>query len=245
VHSRIILLSCITFIFSQKGFSQRTHWGRIYDEKSHLVLESVSVENISSDRSNSSDQGGNFKISAKPGDTLVFSSIAYAPDTLIININDEAMLNAIYLRPRAKFLAAVTVLDDQYSRDSLERKNYYRKFTDSTGFAKMINDSSVASGGFGITLSPISYFSKSQKNARKFKKRLAEDERQAYVDSRFSRGYVARITALKGDSLQTFLIRYRPGYDFCRKSNREDMLRYINSQLMDYKKGIKRKKYLS
>ena len=61
--------------------------------------------------------------------------------------------------------------------------------------------------------------------------RLLKDEEQHYVDYRFSREYVSRLTHLKGDSLEQFIIRYRPSYDSCRHAANVDILVYISESL--------------
>ena len=47
---------------------------------------------------------------------------------------------------------------------------------------------------------------------------------------------MARVTGLKGDSLQRFMYRYRPSYAFCRKATNEDILLYINASLKKFLK---------
>jgi hypothetical protein len=88
--------------------------------------------------------------------------------------------------------------------------------------------------GFGLVLSPFSWLSGKQQQTRQLKKDLPVQEEQAYIDFRFNKQQVARLTGLTGDSLQSFMVRYRPTYEFCRKSSESDMLDYINNCLKAY-----------
>ena len=72
---------------------------------------------------------------------------------------------------------------------------------------------------------------------RRLKKRLREEERDYYIDFKFPRARVALLTGLRGDSLQVFMIRYRPSYEFCRRVSTMDMLLYINDKLVLFKGG--------
>jgi len=61
----------------------------------------------------------------------------------------------------------------------------------------------------------ILYGSLSKKNRRlkKFKKKLAADERKLYVERIFNPGLVASVTGLKGDELIAFMVKHIPAYD--------------------------------
>jgi len=89
--------------------------------------------------------------------------------------------------------------------------------------------------GVGIAISPIGFFSKRSKD-RKMRKNLEYQDEQDFVDYSFNRRYVERMTGLHGDSLQTFMLRYRPTYEFCRNASSEDMLHYVNDKLIIYLK---------
>jgi hypothetical protein len=70
------------------------------------------------------------------------------------------------------------------------------------------------------------------------KKRLRQEEEDYYIDNKFPRTKVAQLTGLRGDSLQQFMIRYRPTYQWCRTANAMDVLLYINDNLVLFRKGV-------
>jgi hypothetical protein len=196
---------------------------------------SVSVHNLNQKKYNQSDMGGNFRIPATKGDTILFTSAGYLPDTTIVNdwMFAEADGYSVYLTPNMVELPSVRVGDQtNYQLDSIKRKEDYA-WLDKVHRVKLAGGKRW-SDGVGVSFSPLSYFYSGEVQRRKLRRRLKQEEIDYYIDSKFPRAYVARITGLQGDSLQTFMIRYRPSYKFCRKASNEDMLFYINDSLKKY-----------
>lgn len=216
-------------------FSQQFLRGRIHKKSSTEVLISVSVHNLTQRKYNQSDMGGNFKIGAMKGDTLVFTSAGYLPDTTFVNtwMFEEADGYMVYLTPNLVELPSVRVGEQSnYQLDSIKRKEEYA-WLDQVHREKLAGGKTF-SDGVGISFSPLSYFYSKEVQRRRLRRRLKQDEIDYYIDFRFPRSYVARVTGLQGDSLQVFMYRYRPTYKFCRKASNEDMLFYINDSLKKY-----------
>src|SRR5882762_10408906 len=49
------------------------------------ILFAATIQNISQHKVNSSDLGGNYKIAAQTGDSLIFSHLGYISDTIVVN----------------------------------------------------------------------------------------------------------------------------------------------------------------
>jgi hypothetical protein len=71
----------------------------------------------------------------------------------------------------------------------------------------------------------------------KLQQLMIKDEQANYVSSRYSRGLVARITQLKGDSLDQFYNKYFPAIDWVKKTSDYDMILYIKAKLTDFQKA--------
>jgi len=233
-----ILLSLI--ISPSLSFCQQFVRGKIYNAKGDEVIPYATVINISSQKNNVSDLGGNYKIEAKEGDTLIFSSASYFPDTLKA---EYFMLHNVYdisLKPHSTTLSAVTVNgQNNYYQDSLNRHEYYK---DEYAYKKNIIDKHPPlSDGVGIKFSLLGHFSSKEKEKREFRKTLEQEDKDNYIDSKFSYSYVSKLTRLKDDSLRTFMSQYRPSYKFCRKASSEEMFFYVNDCM---KKFMKRKEQI-
>jgi len=225
---------------SSTVLAQRVLTGKVHKKASNEVLMAVSVQNLTQKKYNQSDMGGNFRIPANPGDTLLFSSAGYSPDTAIVNnwMFAETDGYQVFLKPNLVELPSFRVGEESnYQLDSLKRKEEYA-WLDEVHRVKLAGGKTF-SDGVGISFSPINYFHRQEAQRRKLRKRLAQGEKDYYIDYKFPRAYVARVTRLRGDSLQQFMVRYRPAYSFCRKASGEDILLYINDRLKKYRNGLK------
>lgn len=232
--------TCITILLTTFFYcataQQRIVRGRVSRDQTDEVLMGVDIDNISQQLHRQSDLGGNFKILAKVGDILVFSNIGYMPDTLrVLSYIIDSGYN-VMLRPETRSLPMVSVQGDlnKYQLDSLKRREDYKYIYERP--VRKINGGTTPSNGVGIGISPVTYFSKKEKEVRHLKKRLAQNEENYYIDYRFSRSYVAKLTLLQGDSLQLFMKRYTPSYSYCRKTSSDGMLLYINESLKNFLK---------
>jgi hypothetical protein len=213
--------------------------GRVVKKGSSEILIGVTIANLSQGRHNVSDMGGNYKIAAKAGDTLLFSSAGYQTDTIIVAGYMFAESFLVPLEPHVVALQAVKVDElRNYQLDSIKRREEYSFILDKKHPVKLWNEKRSADGP-GLSFSPIGYFSKRERQKRELKKRLRQEEEDYYIDSKFSLARVSQLTRLSGDSLRVFMWRYRPTYKFCRGAGSQDMLFYINEKLKIYKQTDK------
>jgi len=79
----------------------------------------------------------------------------------------------------------------------------------------------------------ILYGSLSKKNRRlkKFKKKLAADERKSYVEKIFNPELVASVTGLSGDELIAFMVKHMPAYDKVLNMSPYELNVYIQNAL--------------
>lgn len=230
---------CLSLLLLQSlsSTAQQTLTGKIRRRSSNEIVPSVSVINISQKRTNVSDMGGNYKIPAKIGDTITFSSAGYLPDTAIVGkwMFDEKEGYMVALQPHVVALPSVEVDEaSNYRLDSLKRREEYA-WVYPTHRRRLVGSETPV--GFGIVISPLDYFGKRETQKRRLRKRLKQEEIDYYIDFRFPAPYVSRVTGLQGDSLRIFMYRYRPTYKFCREASNQDILLYINESLKKYHQG--------
>jgi len=227
----------LLLIFSSTGFAQQHLAGKLTKKGTTEILIGVNVTNFSQKKINSSDMGGNYKIPAEPGDTIIFSSAGYSTDTLIVSGFMLSDNYPIRLLPNIMTLPTVKVDEMQeYQLDSMQRREDYKQLLNKKHPVKLLNEKRKMDGP-GFSFSPVGYFSKNEKQKRRLKQRLQWEEEQYYIDHKFSPARVAQLTRLKGDSLQIFMSRYKPSYKFCRNANNQDMILYINDKLKLFRKS--------
>lgn len=228
---KTLLLSLIILVLlSTPAISQQVLTGQVKQKNTDAILASVTVVNHTQKRYNISDVGGNYRIVASPGDTLIFSSIGYHSDTTRVVVSELEHGYIVHLEPNMVELPSVLVgQSSNYQLDSVKRKEDYA-WLDHVHKVRLAGDQ-TPTDGIGIGLSPITYFSKRQRNLRRLRKQVISEEKDFYIDSRFPPSYVSMLTGLRGDSLRLFLVAYRPTYTFCRGASNEDILLYISEKL--------------
>jgi len=65
------------------------------------------------------------------------------------------------------------------------------------------------------------------KNMLAFQERLMQQERDKFVDHRFNKQLVRRLTNLTGEPLDSFMVIYRPTYEFALLTSDYDFQSYI------------------
>ena len=68
--------------------------------------------------------------------------------------------------------------------------------------------------------------------------RLLEQEQETYINYRFNKTLVKRITHLEGKDLDTFMVRYRPDYDFTQRTSTAVFYQYILNASYRFKKEM-------
>jgi hypothetical protein len=228
----ILLLFC-----SFEGLSQDLLTGRVLKRNSPEVLVSVSVQNYSHKKYTQSDLGGNFRVPAVEGDTVLFTSAGYKPDTLVVRSYMFFDGFEVAMDPNVMSLKAVQVgALSNYEQDSIQRWKDYEYLTSKpkTKLLDNIDRSRHGDDGIGITITPKLHSSEDRDRFR-LKKRLDQQEEDYYVDFRFSPEYVAKLTRFQGDTLRRFMTLYRPSYAFCRSAGTVDMLLYVNDSLIKFR----------
>ncbi len=204
--------------------------GKIYEARIDSTIEGVNVFNLTTKRAARSGKDGSYEIPAREGEVLIFSLVGYKPDTVVVDYSMTLIRYDITFYKEIITLKNVTVTSS-YAADSLARRNYYSHIYEKqpgiTGRNTPVN-------GFGISFSPVSFFSKESKQKRRLKKRLIKEEQESYIDRSFPQEWISRLTGLRSDSLYRFMALYRPSYEFCRKTSRDGMIVYISDKFKEF-----------
>lgn len=205
--------------------------GKIYEAQTDSTVAAANVYNLKTKQSARSGRDGNYSIATTEDDRVVFSMTGFKPDTITVTYSMLLTQYDVMLYRQIVTLKNVTVTSS-YQADSLARRNYYSNIYEKQAG---ITGRNTPANGFGISVSPLSYFSHDARQKRQLKKRLIKQEQEDFVDRCFPADRIAKLTGLRGDSLFRFMALYRPSYSFCRKNNREQMLLYINDKFKEFK----------
>lgn len=236
-----ILIGCITcFLISINTSAQYFKLkGTVYDSTGSYPLASVSVLTTSG-KGTTSDIQGHYEIDVKETDSVWFSylnkpTIKYA----VKKIFDAGRFD-IALHINVPVLKEVVIKPRNYKLDSMRNREDYAKvfnWRKPRLQASYGNTEYGAPVGFDLDEIIHMFQFKKNKSMASFQQRLLQQERDKYVDYRFSKGLVLRLTGLSGAARDSFMIRYRPTYEFCLYTGDYDFQNWIKKCYAQFSLG--------
>jgi len=201
--------------------------GVVFDSSRLYRIEAVSVMTTGG-RMSITDSMGRYQIDVGEKDSIWFSYLGKpTPKYPVLKIPDVNQFN-IALQLKTDVMAEIKIKTRSYREDSVQNRKDYAKIFDfhRPNIASM---TTIGPTGAGIDLDELIRVFQFRKNKQteKFKERLEEQERQKFIDHRFSKLLVKRLTALDGNDLDVFMIRYRPSYAFALVASDYDFQLYI------------------
>jgi len=239
---QIFFYLLFTLFLSLAGISQKiTVSGTVYDISKKTPVEYVSVLSTSG-AGTSTDSVGKYSLKVNKTDSIFFSFLNKAtPKYSVKSIQDPEAFDISIMR-KIKELPAVFVRQRNYRMDSLQNRLDYQKIFDykKPGIKTSMN-SYETNPVAGLDLDEFINMFKFKKNRRTlaFQRRLEEDEKEKYVDHRFSKGLVRKLTALKSPELDSFMKEFRPNFEMVTQFNDLEFGQYIVEAFKYYKAGIK------
>ena len=222
-------------------FAQRIT-GTVTDKYTKLLITGaqVSLRALSTE----TDKSGSFTINAPAiNDTIRVICFGYKPYSQLVD--KETKTVKIELQPLSYILKPVVIhanRNESFVKDSIANRVDYAKQFNYVGPKVMdaFKGSGIKQPGELISINPILLIAALIKKSTpeyKFHQKLIADEQDEYVARKFNSGIVFKITGLKGDTLATFLVNYRPGYDFAKKATAYDMISYIKDKYNEFSKA--------
>jgi hypothetical protein len=209
-------------------------WGYLRDSVTYEPIVLASVTNLNTNKTVMTSASGRFTIELSENQVLSFAAVGYHFDT--VHYSNLYLLTdtlALILSPLTFSLGNVTVSArgmSRYQLDSMERrKDFLQDIVTYT-----IPTVAKANSGAGIALN-LDHFSKHERNKRKAFSFFESNEKEAYIDYRFSGALVTKYSGLKDEKLQQFMQQYRPSAEWLRThTSEEDIKYYINDRLKLY-----------
>jgi len=210
--------------------------GTVYDSTKTYPVISVSVL-TSSGKGAVTDIYGHYEIDVKETDSVWFSylnkpTIKYAVGKIV-----DASRFDIAIHVNVPVLKEVIVKQRNYKMDSIQNRLDYAKAFDWQKPKLKATGSGEMGAAVGFDLDEIIrmfQFRKNKSNAA-FRDRLLAEEREKFIDHRFNKALVLRLTGLIGDARDSFMLRCRPTYEFCLYTGEYDFQFYIKKCYEVYK----------
>jgi uncharacterized protein YxeA len=236
-HMRNFLLIIGLLLFGQiHAQKNKTLIGYLRDSVTHAPVVLASISNNNSGQIVMTGNTGRFKLNVKPNDIISFAAVGYHFDTVQLTRNFlEKDSIDLFVSPLSHDLGNVTVTSkgmSAYQMDSMERRNDL--LHDMVSYKKPTFALSNSGAGLGISIDRFSKHEKSKRRALDF---FDRNEKEAYINYRYSQQLVAETTGFKDDILRQFMQQSRPSYEWLRNNpSDEDIRYYINDHLKQFKK---------
>ena len=208
--------------------------GVVRDRETGLPIRSATI-NIGNLRT-TTDAGGRFGLAAFTSFPITISAshIGYEPASITLYAAPDTVLH-LSLLPKTIGLKEVRVLGRRNSvKDSLWMREEY---ADQFNFkpVKPWQALTLAPVGIGINLNVLfASFSREQKQSKLLKAALIRDEREDYVDRRFTKSLIQAQTGISETDLEVFHWFFRPGYAQLLGFTDYDLLLYIRDKYADF-----------
>lgn len=213
--------------------------GNVLDKSKLNLVPEVKVISTGGTMS-MTDSMGRYTIIVKPGDSLYFvynnkPTQRFPVDKISNSAQFDVSLH-VFVNSKYTVLKEVVVFSKTYREDSLENRQAY---ADVFEYKKPGISTSTAPGGMaGADVNELINFFRFKRNKRlkAFQNRLEDQEKEHYVNYRFNKITVGRITGLKPPQIDSFLVWYRPSYEFTAAADEITFNQYVLDAYYQFKK---------
>jgi hypothetical protein len=211
--------------------------GKVYDISKYRPLEAVSVLTTSGSGT-VSDSLGHYSIIVRENDSIWFSYLNRPTPKYPVRSIQNYQNFEISLHVNSTELKEVKIMPRNYRLDSLQNRQDYAK---AFNFRKPGIGSSLdlsPGGGVGLDINELIQMFQFRRNKRMlaFQNRLLQEEEDRYVDHRFSRALIIKLTGLRGEPLNNFMKIYRPTIEFVESSTDYEFQDYIKKCFSHYQR---------
>ncbi len=213
--------------------------GRVFDKSKINFVENARVISTGGKMA-LTDSMGRYAIAVMNEDSVFFvyenKPTQKFTVSSITNFDNFNVSLHIYVKSKYSLLAEVVVQSKIHRQDSIENRQQYAAVFN---FQKpgLVSGTGV-DGTVGFDANEIinTFRFRRNKRIKAFQRRLEKEEEEKYVDYRFSKIFVGRITGLKSPALDSFLVKYRPGYEFTSQSSVLEFNQYVLDASYQFRK---------
>ncbi len=238
-HVTLLIVFALGCLLQKASAQYVTISGTVYDISARRPLEAVGVLSTSG-KGVITDSLGRYTIRVLTKDSIWFSligktTVKYPVDTISNLENFNVMIHL-----RATELPEVKVRNSYYRFDSIQnRKDYAKIFDFKKPGLRLSNNPGYNPGGLtvGFDLDEIINMFRFKRNRSilSLQKRLVDQEHEKYVNNRYSKQFVRKITKLQSPELDSFMVRYRPDYELVTQLNDLELGYYVEKSFEQYK----------
>lgn len=208
----------------------------MYDSTRNFPMEAVSVL-TSSGRGTITNSDGQYEIEVAEKDSIWFSYLNKPTKKFpVLGIANPFAFD-ISIQVSVQVMKEVKVLPRNYKLDSIRNREEYAKVFN---FQKPKLRPTITGMGVGFDLDEIinMFRVRRTKSMLAFQQRLLNEEKEKAVDHRFNKALVRRLTLLEGNELDSFMLLFRPTYEFTMSSTDYDFQQFIKIAFYRFRRGL-------
>lgn len=212
--------------------------GVVYDSTRNYPLELVSVLSTAGTGTVTNAEGY-YEIRVTERDSIWFSYLNKPTVKFPVLKIANPMQFDISLQVSVPVLKEVKVFPRNYKLDSIRnRQDYAKVFNYQKPGLKIVTPQYGA--GVGLDLDELINMFRFRRNKSMlaFQQRLLLEEQEKFIDYRFNKAMVRRLTLLEGAELDRFMKTFRPSYLFTKLSGDYEFRLYIKQSLYRFKRGL-------
>jgi hypothetical protein len=237
--AHIIFLFFVFIAFTNNALAQYKVKGHVLDSSRTYPIERVTVMSTGGAMS-MTDSMGAYAINVAERDSIWFSYLGKpTPKYPVLKMTDITQFDiALHLKPDV--MREVKIKTRNYKEDSVQNRRDYAK---AFNFRRpsLSTMTSVTSSGVGFDIQEIIRLFQFRKNKsmERFRQRLEQEERDKFIDHRFTRLLVKRLTGVEDEKeLTAFMQKYRPTYEFTAGTSDYEFQYFIKIAYQEYKKDL-------
>lgn len=221
------------------GFAQYVIRGAVYDSTRNYPLEFVSVLTTSG-KGTVTNSLGIYEIQVSEKDSIWFSYLNKPTVKFpVLKIANPFGFD-ISLQVNVTELKEVKIRPRNYKEDSSRNRNdYARIFNYRKPGLSVVTPSYGVAAGFDVNEIINLFRFRKNRNMLSFQKRLLAQEQEKFVDHRFNKALVRRLTNIEDDyELDSFMYTFRPPYFFVIGTGDYDFQKYIKDSYERFRLGL-------
>ena len=212
--------------------------GMVYDSSRNYPMPYVNVFS-SAGKATSTNSDGAYTIEVTEKDSIWFSYLGKATIKFPVAKILSPLQFDISLQVNVPVLREVKIKPKNYKLDSLQnRQDYAKIFEYKKPGLKTVTPQMGVGAGFDLDEIINVFRFKRNKSMLSFQRRLLEEEQEKFVDHRFNKALVRRLTMLDGTELDSFMRVFRPSYNFTLISGDYEFQSYIKASLARFRAGL-------
>jgi len=212
--------------------------GVVYDSSRNYPMELVSVLSTSG-TGTVTNADGYYEIEVTEKDSIWFSYLNKPTVKFPVMRIGNPMQFDISLQVNVPVMKEVKILPRNYRLDSLRnRQDYAKIFNYQKPTLKTVTPQYGAAVGFDLDEIINMFRVKRNRSMASFQRRLLMEEQDKYVEFRFNKALVRRLTLLDGAELDSFMRVFKPSYTFTKLAGDYEFRLYIKQALYRFKRGM-------